>query len=81
MGTRRLLHWTVEYYPTSPQPYVAILLEGDERRGLLSRHAVLVAERLVLPIECVGFPNYQANQALVRRAMRQSRHHWRGRVP
>jgi hypothetical protein len=81
MAARRLLHWTVEYYLATPQPHVCVILEGRERRGVVFRRSSPVAERILLPIEGDVPTDYRANQALVRRAMRQSRHRWRGRVP
>lgn len=81
MATRRLLHWMVEYYATAPDPYVRVTLQGCERHGIMPRRSTSVWEQILLPLKG-GIPaGYQAQQALVRRAMRQSTHHWRGRIP
>jgi hypothetical protein len=81
MASRRLLHWAVEYYSAPPEPYMCVVLRGCEHHGIVRRRPVSVAERVTLPFER-GMPtNYRANQDVVRRAMHQSRHHWRGGIP
>lgn len=85
MAARRLHHWMVEYYSAASEPqsepHACIVLAGCEHHGFVRRHAIQIAERITLPIEWSAPVDYRMNQNLVRRAMRQSRHHWRGRVP
>jgi hypothetical protein len=81
MSARRLLHWTVEYYCSISEPHACVVLQGRERHGLAPRRFISVAERVTLSIERDGPTTYQANQALVKRAMRTSSNRWQGRVP
>lgn len=81
MAARRLHHWAVEYYSAMPEPHVCVILRGSEPRGIVKRRHVSVAERITLSLKQEMPIDYRANQAMVRRAMRQSTHRWRGRIP
>jgi hypothetical protein len=81
MAARRLLHWAVEYYSAAPEPHVCVTLRGCEPHGIVKRHPVAVAERITMPTEREMPASYRAHQEVVRRAMRQSSHRWRRRVP